>query len=161
MDIQSNALNLSASGVHHFNDHYDYRLKLKLSQILYRKARRARQSEFQVAEDETDRRTLFLKIHDDGSGATVEMDKEQTAQKIKEDLKEEKSELKVILNKELGLFKKDEEVKRRKRQEGQQEEELFRFRFDEEEPDSSRKSGPGTKKDTAKNKPAAKFVIDE
>ncbi len=69
MDIQSNALDLSASGIHQFNNHYDYRLKLKLSHLLYGKARKSKNSEFVIAEDESDTRTLFLKIYDEGSGA--------------------------------------------------------------------------------------------
>ena len=104
MDIYTNALNLSASGTHQFNNHYDYRLKLKLSELLYNKARGRRNSEFNVAADETDTRTLFLKVRNDASGTKVEMDREQAAQKIRNDLKEEKKELKQILNEELGLL---------------------------------------------------------
>jgi len=54
MDIHTNALNMSASGTHEFNNHYDYRLRLKLSELLYNKARRARSSEFDIAEDDSD-----------------------------------------------------------------------------------------------------------
>ena len=71
MDIQSNALDLSASGTHGFDNHYDYRLRLKLSELLYNKARKSRNTEFDVAEDESDTRVLFLKISNDGSGSAV------------------------------------------------------------------------------------------
>lgn len=168
MDIHTNALNLSASGTHGFDNHYDYRLKLKLSDLLYNKARGKRNSEFNIAADESDTRTLFLKVSNDETGTQVEMDREQTAQKIRNDLKEEKNELKKILNEELGLFNKDSAVK---------EEEVplseedggFRFEFNEE-PDSVKtevKKEKGrwrkkqVKKDSIQNKPAVKFVIDE
>jgi len=168
MDIQTNALNLTASGTHEFNNHYDYRLKLKLSDFLYNKARAKRNSEFNIADDDSDTRTLFLKVSNDASGTHVEMDREQTAQKIRNDLKEEKNELKRILNEELGLFKQDEAVKEQENQ-VKEDEGGFRFEFNEE-PDTVRteeKREKGrwrrkqVKKDSAQNKPAVKFVIDE
>ncbi|MEN8227173.1 MAG: AsmA-like C-terminal region-containing protein [Bacteroidota bacterium] len=169
MDIQSNALNLSASGTHGFDNHYDYRLRLKLSDLLYNKARSSKNTEFIIAEDESDRRILFLKIYSEGSGANVELDREKTAQKIRNDLKNEKTELKEILNQELGLFKRDETIIQEKNQQ-EEREETFRFEFTDE-PDSitvtEKKREKGrwwknrSKKDTVQNKPARDFVIDE
>ncbi|MEN8157674.1 MAG: AsmA-like C-terminal region-containing protein [Bacteroidota bacterium] len=169
MDIQSNALNLSASGSHHFNNRYDYRLRLKLSEILYSKARGSKNTEFDVAEDDSDTRTLFLKVYDNGEGATVEMDRESASRKIKDDLKSEKEELKRILNEELGLFKhKDKENEPEEEEEVT--EELFRFEFQEKADtvsteSSNRERGRFWKKkaksDTLENKPATGFVIDE
>jgi hypothetical protein len=168
MEIHTNALNMSASGIHEFNNHYDYRLKLKLSELLYSKARGARNSEFIIAEDESDTRVLFLKVINDGSGAQVEMDREKTVEKIRNDLNQEKTELKKILNEELGLFKHDSIVSEEDPQ--QKTDEYFTFEFTEE-PDSARgvdtkkekrrwrKNKP--KKDSTENKPAVEFVIDE
>ena len=169
MDIHTNALNMAASGVHEFNNHYDYRLRLKLSELLYSKARNSRNSEFIIAEDESDTRVLFLKITNDGSGAEVEMDREKTAEKIRNDLREEKTELKNILNEELGLFKRDESILTDVDSlEGSNE--TFTFEFDEE-PDSTVKVPAKkekrrwrrnrAKKDSTENKPAVEFVIDE
>jgi hypothetical protein len=168
MDIQSNALDLSASGTHGFDNVYDYRLKLKLSDLLYNKTRESKRQEFEVATDESDTRTLFLKVYKEGGETVVEMDREKTAQKIRNDLKEEKSELKQILNEELGLFKKDEELTKQKEEEDP--EEVFEFEFNEESDslDAPQKGKQKKrwwkkplKKDTAQNKPATKFVIDE
>ncbi len=165
MDIQSNALDLSASGTHQFNNHYDYRLKLKLSHILYGKARKSKNSEFVIAEDESDTRTLFLKIYDNGSGSKVEMDREKAAEKIREDLKSERSELKRILNEELGLFNRDNEIKEKPKLG-----DSFKFDFSEDpdsiavdkvEPEKNKRLKKREKKDTLENKPATKFVIDE
>lgn len=168
MDIHTNALNLSASGTHEFNNHYDYRLKLKLSELLYNKARGRRNSEFNIAADESDTRTLFLKVLNDASGTKVEMDREQAAQKIRNDLKEEKKELKQILNEELGLFSKDELVTEQEKQ-TKENEGSFRFEFGEEadtlKTEPKREKGRWRKrllkKDSTQNKPAEKFVIDE
>jgi len=166
MDISSNAMDLSASGTHYFNNHYDYRLKLKLSDLLYGKARRSKNSEFVVAEDENDTRTLFLKIYDEGSGAKVDIDKEKAANKIREDLKEEGSALKRLLNEELGLFKHNDELEKKPKDGG----EALRFEFSEDtDPKTDQKIQKGKRKkrrrkeknDTIQNKPATKFVIDE
>lgn len=167
MDIHSNALNLSASGTHKFSNQYDYRLKLLMSELLYNKARRSDNPEFVMAVDNSDTRTLFLKVYDNGSGASVEVDRDKTAEKIREDLKEERLELKGILNEELGLFKKDEEVLTRKKQQSESEE-IFKFEFSDET-DTIVEDAPGrtpwwkkrTKKDTLQNKQVREFVIDE
>jgi hypothetical protein len=165
MDIKSNALDLSASGIHHFNNHYDYRLKLKLSHILYGKVRRSKNSEFVIAEDESDTRILFLKIYDEGSGSEVEMDREKAAEKIREDMKKEGLELKKILNEELGWFSSDEKI-----EEDSSEEESFLFEFydendsvqiEQKESRRSKRRNKRQKTDSTENKPATKFVIDE
>ncbi len=168
MDIHTNALNMSASGTHQFNNHYDYRLMLKLSELLYNKARRARNNEFQMAEDDSDTRVLFLKISNDGSGAQVEMDRAKTAEKIRTDLNQEKKELKMILKEELGLFKRDTTVN--ESDESQKvRDESFTFEFSEE-PDSTgvknkkdkkRRLINRVKRDSVQEKPAVEFVIDE
>jgi hypothetical protein len=168
MDIHTNALNLSASGTHGFDNLYDYRLELKLSDLLYSKSRGNRNSEFNVAADDSDTRTLFLKVSKDATGTHVEMDREQTAQKIRNDLKEQKNELKKILNEELGLYKNDESVIE---EENQKKEDVGSFRFEfNEEPDTVKTEDKKekrrwrkkqVKKDSTQNKPAVKFVIDE
>jgi hypothetical protein len=169
MEIHTNALNMSASGIHEFNNHYDYRLKLKLSELLYSKARGARNSEFIIAEDESDTRVLFLKVYNNGSGAQVERDREKTAEKIRSDLNQEKTELKKILNEELGLFKRDSTIV--EAEDPQKDtEESFTFEFSEKQDssgvvDTKKKKGRWRKKkvekDSIENKPAVEFVIDE
>ncbi len=168
MDIHSNALNLSASGSHGFDHSYDYRIKLLLSELLYSKAKKSKNTEFSIAADAGDTRTLFLKIHDDGSGASVSLDREKTAEKIRSDLRAERTELKSVLNQELGLFKKDEEVKKMQAGGGETRE-LFRFEFPEEPDTGATGRTEGQKErwwrrvrpDSAENKPADRFVIDE
>jgi len=168
MDIQNNALNLSASGIHGFDNQYDYRLRLKLSELLYNKARRKNNSEFEIAEDDSDNRVLFLKLYNNGNGTEVEMDREKTAEKIRNDLGQEKLELKKILNEELGLFKDVEKVTEAEETQ-KTTNETFKFEFSEE-PDSAilnknvekgRWRRRKVKIDTVQNKPAVEFVIDE
>jgi hypothetical protein len=145
---------------------------LKLSDLLYGKARRSKNSEFVIAEDENDTRILFLKIYDKGSGSKVEIDKEKAGNKIREDLRNERSELKNILKEELGLFKKEEEAVKTEEEavKTKEESETLRFDFSEEtdtishpktEIGRSKKKKKKEKSDTVQNKPATKFVIDE
>lgn len=169
MDIQSSALDLIASGTHGFNNTYDYRVQLKLSDLLYNKTRGAAGKEFQIAEDASDSRTLFLKIYNDGERADVMVDREKTAQKIRNDLRQEKSEIKMLLNRELGLFGnngKEESVSPPDHQEPVE----FMFEFDvgsdtiqepAVQPEKRRWWQRNKKKDTVQNKPAMEFVIDE
>ncbi len=65
----------------------------------------------------------------------MERDREKTAEKIRNDLNQEKIELKKILNEELGLFKRDTTIV--EAEEPQKDiEESFTFEFSEE-PDST------------------------
>ncbi len=175
MEIESNALNLQASGTHGFNNFYDYRIRLKLSDLLYNRVRGSKKTEFNMAEDESDTRILFLKIYSQGDGATVELDREKTAQKIHNDLKNEKKELKKILNEELGLFKRDETVIQDSNQ-AKERDDVFRFEFAEDTDTAitvekeevkgrwwknRTKKNTFQKKDSIQNKPATEFVIDE
>ena len=96
------------------------------------------------------------------------MDREKTAEKIRKDLNEEKTELKQILNEELGLFKHDEKLFETEDLEKDREE-TFTFDFSEEsdtvvmeeKKEKGRWFRKKAKKDTVQNKPAEKFVIDE
>jgi len=168
MDIRNNALNISASGIHEFNNHFDYRIRLKLSEILYNKSRGAKSSEFIIAEDESDTRVVFLRVFNEGNETKVEIDRGKTADKIRGDLNQEKVELKRLLKEELGLYKNDTTLIEKK---GPQkiDNESFKFEFSEED-DSSIVDSTGrkallrkkrVKKEPDQNKPAVEFVIDE
>ncbi|MFZ5939658.1 MAG: AsmA-like C-terminal region-containing protein [Bacteroidota bacterium] len=168
MMVSNSAINLSASGEHDFDNLYEYHVRLKLSDLLYNKAKKDRELGFESAADERDQRTLFLKIYDHGPGMKVEYDREQAAEKIRSDLKNEKQELKVLFNEELGLFKKDSALQKSSTlPAGNQP--LFRFEFqNEERSDTLRNEGvkTGLRKDRKKksgeeNKPDFKIVIDE
>ncbi len=110
MNIASSSINLQASGIHGFDNRYEYHLSARLSDILYQKAKNAHKSEFDIAMDNQDSRTIFLVLYDSGDGASVAFVEEKAITKIKQDLQEEKTELKTILNQEFGLFKGDKDV---------------------------------------------------
>ncbi|MCF8345565.1 MAG: AsmA-like C-terminal region-containing protein [Bacteroidales bacterium] len=107
MDIRSSAFNLKASGIHGFDKTYKYHVATKLSELLFSKAASSGKAEFNVALDPDDQRTIFLVIADSGNGTVVNFDEKRALRKIRSDLKEEKTELKTLLNEEFGIFKKD------------------------------------------------------
>jgi len=113
MDIQSNAMNLGISGEHTFNNEIDYRIELLMSEVLSKKARKAKKenSEFGIIEDDgMGKSKLFIKVFGTVDEPEFAYDRKGLQQKIKNDLKEEKQTLKHILNEEFGWFKKDTSV---------------------------------------------------
>lgn len=131
MDIKSTALGLTASGSHSFDNTYKYHLAISLSEYLFKKAQSSARKEFEVAFDEDDKRTVFLMLYDTGDGLSIEFDEKQAIKKIKEDMKEERNELKIALNTEFGMFKDDEAIIKNQEQE---ESPMFKFEFTDEEP---------------------------
>ena len=97
------------------------------------------------------------------------VDREKTADKIRNDLRKEKTEIKSLLNRELGLFRQDTDADAGASAR-EEEKTDFRFEFDEAQ-DTTRVPEHSTekkrwwnrrsKKDTAQNKPSMEFVIDE
>lgn len=115
MDISSSALNLKMSGTHTFDNKIDYRIELLLSDILWNKMKRAKKEneEFGVIEDDGLGKTkLFMRIYGTVDNPQYSYDRIGVKEKIKEDLKTEKQNLKQILNEEFGWFKKDSTLKK-------------------------------------------------
>lgn len=114
-DIKSSALDLTISGTHKFNNEIDYRFKLLLNDVLWRKAKNKKKenSEFGYIEDDgLGRTTLFLKMTGTVDDYKIAYDTKGLKESWKEDLKEEKQTLKTILNEEFGWFKKDTTLKK-------------------------------------------------
>jgi hypothetical protein len=164
MDIKSSALNLQASGTHRFDKRYEYHLAAKLSELLFSKAKSVPNAEFNIALDKNDNRTIFLVLFNEGSGMTVEFDEEQAMKKIRQDLKNEKSELKSLLNREFGLFEKDDNVSPVIES---KEKPVMKFDFSVEEPADSvnektkEKTKWWKKKNQEDKKPVFDFVLDD
>lgn len=110
MDIHSSAFNISASGEHNFNGKYEYHLEILLSELLSKKVagRSANSSEFGVVEDDgLGRNTIYLKIENGETGSRVSYDMQTFREELKEDLQQEKQNLKSILNREYGWYGSD------------------------------------------------------
>lgn len=102
-DVKNNALNITLSGTHSFNNIVDYRMKIKLSELLKNK-RKKLGNEFNEEEATADRGVnLYISMKGPIDNISITYDKLGTKQKITQELKQEKQNIKEILKKELGI----------------------------------------------------------
>lgn len=112
MELQNNALNLTLSGTQSFEGVLDYKVKLRLSELLKNK-RKPSENEF-GEEDETGKGMyLFISIKGTTDQPKFSYDKLAVRQKVKADLKKEQETIKEVLKKELGIGK-DKTIKEKK-----------------------------------------------
>ncbi len=109
MDLKNSALNLTCSGNHKFDNTIDYHIRLLMRELLAKKAGSAKKEndEFGKVEDDGQSKTLFISMTGTVDNPVFHYDKKGMFQKIKEDIKKEKHNLKEMLNEEFGWFKKD------------------------------------------------------
>jgi len=110
MEINSNAINLLASGTHSFNNDINYKIKLTLDDLLSKKAKQNKKEneEFgEVAEDERKRTNLFLSMTGTVAHPIIKYDTKEAVLQFKQNIKTEKQTVKGLLKEEFGLFKKD------------------------------------------------------
>ena len=111
MDIESSVLNVTASGEHNFDHTYSYHMRLLLSDLLSRKVKRNRSKRDQnIEEDDEGRMILYLLLTGDKDDFKVRYDRKEARSARKESVKNERNELKKILNDEFGWYKKDSVV---------------------------------------------------
>lgn len=109
MAVNSNKMNIELSGLHNFDNSYEYHFTVLLSEVMGKKYNKALEGEFgEVQNDGYGRTKLFIALKGKGSDFDVEYDRSGLAKKIKSDLQEEKSSLKKALNEEFGWFKEEE-----------------------------------------------------
>jgi len=116
MDIRSSAVDLSVNGKHSFDNEYEYHVKMLLSEILSKKARktRVRNEEFgEVEDDGLGRTSIYLLLKGKGDNVNVSYDMKAQGNQIKENIKKEKENLKTIFNEEYGLYDKSPETARK------------------------------------------------
>lgn len=114
MKIESSAFDVDLSGEHSFDNDIDYHLKVLLSDVLSKKAKKkkAQNKEFGVEEDDgLGRTSLFIAIKGTVDDYKVSYDSKKVKEHIKESLVKEKQTIKNILNEEFGWFKKDTTIK--------------------------------------------------
>ena len=107
MAINSTAFNLIASGIHGFDNNFEYKVRINLSELLAKKARvKKENNEFTVLEKDGERVSIFLTIAGNPDDFRVRYDRKEAVNQIRQDMKTEKKVLKSILYEEFGLFKK-------------------------------------------------------
>jgi hypothetical protein len=110
MDIASSAFNITASGTHYFDNHYSYKIRVLLSELIWGKARKAKREndEFGYVEDDgLGKTSLYLSVDGFNNDFKIRYDSRKAVDVIKEGLTKQKKELKTIMNQEFGWFKKD------------------------------------------------------
>ncbi len=113
MNINSSAINITASGEHNFNSTYLYHTQVLLSDLLSGKRKRAKKKRMDTEvsqEDDEGRITLYLSLEGDNEDSKVRYDRKAARAVRKENMKAEKNELKDILNDEFGWYKSDSTI---------------------------------------------------
>ncbi len=144
MEINSSAVNIKLSGEHTFKNEIDYRLQILLSELLAQKRRQRRNPQEQygdIIDDGLGRTTLFLHLTGTIDDPVFRYDYQGVREKIRDDLQQERQELRRILKDEFswiipGEQKYEEDtvmIKRRKEMERikKQEEGEFVIEFDD------------------------------
>lgn len=110
MVIKSNIMDLHVKGRHRFTDSIDYALNFRLREVLVNK-RDAREAAFGPIKDDGLGYRVFVRIAGTVDNPLITLDKEERQEKLREDLQQDKQDLKAVLKQELGLFKKDSSLK--------------------------------------------------
>lgn len=113
--INSSAINIQLYGTHTFDNMVDYHIRLLLSELLAKRKRANRHLDDElslVENDPENKRCVFIVMTGPADHPTIKYDRKGAREKIREDIKQEKQNLKSILKEEFGLFKKDTVVKK-------------------------------------------------
>ncbi len=105
MDIHSSAFNIKGSGIHKFDNSYDYRIQVELNELLTRKAgkKRAEIDKFGVIEDDgLGGIRIPIKIIGKGTEYEVSLDKKKALGIFRKNISEEKEEMKRLLKNDNG-----------------------------------------------------------
>ena len=110
MEINSNAINIKLSGEHTFNNEIEYRLQVLLSDLLARNNRRNRNPQEQygdIIDDGLGRTTLFLLVSGNIDDPVFSYDRQGVREKLREDFRQERQNLREIIISEFGLRSKE------------------------------------------------------
>ena len=121
MEVKNNALNMAISGTNTFPDNYlDYRIRVKLSDVLRKKRNKPINKEFEEEEPQGGGIYIYLTMKGYLGNLAISYDKLGVKKKIKESIQLEQQNIKDILKKE---FQTDED-KKLKEEEKKQEQEV-------------------------------------
>jgi len=111
MEIASSALDLQLSGKHTFDNEIDYRLQVLLSDVLAREHRERRNPQEQYGDimDDGLHTTLFLQLSGDFNNPRFSYDHRGARDQWKDNLREEKENLRRILREEFRFLSRDAE----------------------------------------------------
>lgn len=143
--IKSSAINLELWGKHTFNNDIDYHIQLLISELISKKPRKNKELDEELALIENDaenRRSVFILMTGTVDNPIIKYDKKGAKEKIREDIKQEKQNLKQLLKEEFGLFKKDT-IKTKQETSNQK----FDIQFGDEKPKQTKPLQPKKKEE--------------
>lgn len=116
--INNSALNLEFWGTHGFDNAIEYHIRLLINDLLAKKRKNRNDEEFGVVQnDPENRRSAFVLMTGTVDEPKFSYDKRGLREKVREDLKSEKTDIRRVLREEFGLFKKDSLTRRDKKSE--------------------------------------------
>ncbi|MEQ8323762.1 MAG: AsmA-like C-terminal region-containing protein [Vicingaceae bacterium] len=113
MEINSSALQLSLSGRHSFDNEIEYHFQLFLNDFLFKKAKRSQknQSEFgEIEIDESGRAKLYIRMTGTVDDYKIRLDRKAVRDQWKDNLTQERKELKALFKKEFSKEKENKKV---------------------------------------------------
>lgn len=131
MQISSSALDFAGSGTHGFDNEIDYRIRMQMSDVLFKKQQREHPDleEHYVFEDRKAGPLLFLRMTGNVYHPIIEYDAQSARKNVVQEFKNEGKELKAALKQEFNPDTTQDQT---------QEEPDFVIEWNEEEPDTSR-----------------------
>jgi hypothetical protein len=109
MDIYSSAINISGSGIHRFDNQFNYKVNVELSDLLLNNSHN-RELEFEdhiITDNGLNKTKIYFTIEGTPDDYHISYDRKGAVGALKDRLSDEKMELKSILKEEFGLFSKD------------------------------------------------------
>jgi hypothetical protein len=108
MRVGSSAMALNLSGSHTFDNQIDYAINFRLSDLL--QTGKQKESDFGYIVDDPSGLKLFMKMTGTTENPEFSLDKDGVRQRRKQQLADEKDEVKGMLKEEFGLFKSDTSI---------------------------------------------------
>ena len=136
MTINSSALSLRLQGEHYLDSHFQYRLQLSLSDLLFHRLRAKSRTldEDSYQEEGKDGGVLYLLLQGDSTGVNVSYDRKALADRYRERVAQEKEELRNLFDEEFHLRRSADSVRHPKEPAKEQ-----RYRIEWEEVDSTQR----------------------
>lgn len=131
-EIKTSALNLIIYGTHWFNNDIDYHFKINLHKLLANRFQRNTQNESFIEDDPYQGLNIYMTMTGNLSNPVIKYDKPSVRNKIKEDFRKERENMKALLNNR-ALPKDENEQKREDKYFNTEETPQF-MDFDEEKP---------------------------
>jgi uncharacterized protein involved in outer membrane biogenesis len=104
MDIRSSAMDITASGTHGFDKRIDYLIGFRLRDILLRKEKLTDEADDGLGKQ------MFIYMRGTSDNPQFGLHKDASRQLHREEIAEEKRNVKALLKQELGLFRNDPNV---------------------------------------------------